>query len=101
MALKLVRIGAMRRPPVAGRVGDLLAGRGVCGMFRLCRRCLGGWTLIDGYGVAVAVDDFPLAVLAAVDVGDAQGIRLERDTVHGHRGVFVADRIGQVPCAGS
>jgi hypothetical protein len=51
----------------------------------------------------VAVDNLPLAVLAAVDVGDAQGVRLDRNAVDGHRGVFVADRIGQVPtdaCAG-
>jgi hypothetical protein len=34
-------------------------------------------------GVGMAVDDLPLAVLAAVEVGDAQGERRERDAVHG------------------
>src|SRR5205809_1050351 len=65
-------------------------------MVRLRRRCRGGRALIDGDAVGVTMDDLPLAVLAAVDVGDAQGVRLERNAVPGHRGVFVADRVGQV-----
>ncbi len=44
----------------------------------------------------MAMDDLPLTVLAPVDVGDAQGVRLQRNAVPGHRGVFVADRVGQV-----
>jgi len=63
---------------------------------RLRRRCRGGRALIDGDAVGVTMDDLPLAVLAAVDVGDAQGKWLDRDAVHGHRDVLVADRIGQV-----
>src|SRR5438552_3092571 len=91
-----VRTRRARAATRSGTSGDLLAGRGVWGLVRL-RRCLGGRALIDREAVAMAVDDLPLAVLAAVDVGDAQGIRLDRDAVPGHRGVFVADRIGQVP----
>ena len=50
---------------------------------RLLRRCVGG-TERPGWGtVGVAVADLPLAVLAAVDVGDAQGERCERAAVHG------------------
>jgi len=45
----------------------------------------------------VAVDDLPLAVLAAVDVGDPQRVRLVRDAVAGVCGVFEADRVRQVP----
>lgn len=67
---------------------------GVCARLRLRSRCLGGRALIDREAVAMAVNDLPLAVLAAVHMGDAQGIRLERDAVPGHRGVFEADRIG-------
>src|SRR6266480_5117030 len=67
-----------------------------CGMFRLCRRCLSGWALFAGDVVGVSMPDLPLAVLAAVDVGDAQGIWLDRHAVYGYRGVFEADRIGQV-----
>ena len=44
----------------------------------------------------MAVDDLPLAVLAAVDVGYAQGVRVEWGAVPGHRGVLVADGVGQV-----
>lgn len=47
----------------------------------------------------MAVDDLPLAVLAAVEVGDAQGQRLDRAAVHGEGGVFVADGVGQAPLA--
>jgi hypothetical protein len=47
----------------------------------------------------VAVDDLPLAVLAAVEVGDPQGQRRDRAAVHGEDGVFVADGVGQVPAA--
>jgi hypothetical protein len=49
----------------------------------LARRCLAGkvLALVDGELVAVAVDDLPLAVLATVDLGDAQGVRLDRDAV--------------------
>jgi len=43
-----------------------------CGPERLLRRCFAGKALIDRGSVAVAVDDLPLAVLATVDVGDAQ-----------------------------
>ena len=52
-----------------------------CGMFRLCRRCLSGWALFAGDVVGVSMHDLPLAVLAAVDVGDAQGIWLDRHAV--------------------
>ena len=52
--------------------------------------------MIGGDAVAVAVGDFPFAILAPVDVGDTQGVRFERNTLPGHRGVFVADRVGQV-----
>jgi hypothetical protein len=47
----------------------------------------------------VAVDDLPLAVLAAVEVGDPQGQRRDRAAVHGDGDVFVADGVGQVPAA--
>jgi hypothetical protein len=45
----------------------------------------------------MAVDDLPLTVLATVDVGDAQGVRLEWDAVPRDRGVLVADGVGLVP----
>ena len=47
--------------------------------------------------VGVAVDDLPLAVLAAIDMGDPQGNRRDRAAVHGEGGVLVADGVGQVP----
>ena len=48
----------------------------------------------------MAVNDIPLAVLAEeVNVGDAQGVRLGRDAIHGHAGVFIADGVGQAPLA--
>jgi uncharacterized protein (DUF2252 family) len=47
--------------------------------------------------VGVAVDDLPVAVLAAVEVGDAQDVRSDRFAVDRHRGVLVADGVGQVP----
>jgi hypothetical protein len=55
-----------------------------------------GLGLVDRDLVAVAVDDLPLAVLAAVDLGDAQGVRLDGDAVDRHRGVLELDRVGQV-----
>jgi hypothetical protein len=48
-------------------------------------------------GVGVAVDDLPLAILAAVEVGDLQGQRRDRAAVDGEDDVFVADGVGQVP----
>jgi hypothetical protein len=45
----------------------------------------------------MAVDDLPLAVLTAVEVGDAQGNRLDRAAVHGKGEAFVAEGVGQVP----
>jgi hypothetical protein len=47
----------------------------------------------------MAVDGLPLAVLAAVDVGDTQGDRLDRAVVHGEGEVFVAEGVGQVSTA--
>jgi hypothetical protein len=64
---------------------------------------LGRKRLVDGDVVGVAVGDLPLALLAAVDVGDAQGVRRDRDAFDGYGGVFVADGVGQValpPAAG-
>ena len=49
----------------------------------LCFGCPGGWALIDGGDVAVPVDDLPLTVLAAVDVGDAQGAQLDWAAIYG------------------
>jgi len=66
---------------------------------RLLRRCVGG-TKRSGWGdVGMAVDGLPLAVLAAVDVGDTQGDRLDRAVVHGEGEVFVAEGVGQVSTA--
>jgi hypothetical protein len=45
----------------------------------------------------MAVDGPPLAILPPVDVGDAQGRRLDRAAVHGEGDVLVADGVGQVP----
>jgi hypothetical protein len=42
------------------------------------------------------MDGLPLAVLAAVDEGDAQGVGVEWGADPGHRGVLVADGIGQM-----
>src|SRR5918996_3661821 len=64
---------------------------------RLLRRCVGGRSPIDRGGVGMAVDDLPLAVLPTVDVGDVQGVRREWGAVPRHRGVLVADGVGQVP----
>ena len=47
----------------------------------------------------MAVDDLPLAVLVAVEVGYPQGQRRDRAAVNGEDGVFVADDVGQVPAA--
>ena len=44
----------------------------------------------------MAVDDLPVAVLATVDLGDPQGVRVDWDAVDRHRGVFQLDRVGQV-----
>jgi hypothetical protein len=48
-------------------------------------------------GVGMAVDDLPLAILAAVEVGDPQGQRRDRAAVHGEDDVFIAEGVGQVP----
>jgi len=45
----------------------------------------------------MAVDDLPLAILAAVDMGHPQTNRLDRAAVHGEGEVLVAEGIGQVP----
>jgi hypothetical protein len=45
----------------------------------------------------VAVDGLPLAILAAVEVGDPQGQRRDRAAVDGEDDVFVAEGVGQVP----
>lgn len=45
----------------------------------------------------MAMDDLPLPVLAPVDMGDAEGVRVNRGTVHRRCRVFVADGVGQVP----
>jgi hypothetical protein len=47
--------------------------------------------LIDRGAVGVAVDDLPLAVLAAVEVGDTQGNRRDRAAVYGDGEVVVAN----------
>jgi hypothetical protein len=47
-----------------------------------------GLVLVDRELVAVAVDDLPLAVLAAIHLGDPQDVRLDGDAVDRHRGVF-------------
>jgi hypothetical protein len=44
-----------------------------------------------------AVDDRPPAVLAAVEVGDAQGGGRDRDAVDGPRAVLIAHGVGQLP----
>jgi hypothetical protein len=44
----------------------------------------------------VSVSDLPLAVLATEDVGDAQGVRLDRDTDDRVCDVFEADHVSQV-----
>ena len=44
---------------------------------RILRSRLGEGGTSGGRGVGVAVDDLPVAVLTAVDVGDAQGVRVE------------------------
>jgi hypothetical protein len=44
----------------------------------------------------MALDDLPLAVLAPFDVRDPEDVRLHRAAVDGHRGAFIADRVGQV-----
>jgi hypothetical protein len=64
---------------------------------RLLRRCAGGREGTGWWVVGVAVDGLPLAVLAAVEVGDAQGYRLHRAAVDGEGDVFVAEGVGQVP----
>jgi hypothetical protein len=48
-------------------------------------------------GVGMAVDDLPLAVLAAIDVGDAQGVRLDRAAIQREGEAFVAEGVGQGP----
>src|SRR5215203_801217 len=55
-----------------------------------------GRALIDGWLVAVPVDDLPFAVFPPVDVGDAERVRRDRAAFGGRRGALVADRIGQV-----
>ena len=45
----------------------------------------------------MTVNDLPLAVLAPVDMRDAQGVRLEWSAIPRHRSVLVSGRIGQVP----
>lgn len=60
-------------------------------LLRLC-----GWALIGGRVVAVAVDDLPFAVLAAIDVGDAEAAKLGRRAVDGNGSAFKADCLGQV-----
>ena len=45
--------------------------------------------------IAVAVDDFPLVVLASVEVGDAQRVVLDR--ARAERDVLVPHRVGELP----
>lgn len=42
----------------------------------------------------MTVDNLPLTVLSAVDVGDAQGDRLGWAAIHRPCGVFEADGVG-------
>src|SRR5215216_4352734 len=89
-------LGAAAGPGTAGAPRTTTARPGPRPVHLLCR-CVGG-TKRSGWGdVGMAVDGLPLAILAPVDVGDAQGRRLDRATVHGEGDVLVADGVGQVP----
>ena len=55
-----------------------------------CSPDASGGALIDWGVVGVAVNDLPLSVLAAVDVGEAQRARFGRPTVDGHMIAFSA-----------
>jgi hypothetical protein len=46
--------------------------------------------------VGMTMGDLLLAVLAPVDVGDAQRVRLSRNACHGDRGVFIANGVGHI-----
>ena len=63
----------------------------------LFRRCVGGTERTGRGGVGMTVDDLPLAVLAAIHVGDAQSNRLDWAAVNGEGEMFVAEGVGQVP----
>lgn len=47
--------------------------------------------------VGMTMGDLLLAVLAPVDVGDAQRVRLSRNACNGDRGVFIANGVGHIP----
>lgn len=69
---------------IARKVSELTAGS----QQHLRRWRLNGRALIErgrrADGVSMAVGNLPLAVLAPVDVGDAQRVRLSRDAFDGH-----------------
>lgn len=56
----------------------------------------GGRALIGGREVGVAVDQLPLAVFQAVDVGDPHLDRAGRPAVDAHLALLVAGRVGKV-----
>lgn len=61
------------------------------------RRCLAGEGLVDRDVLGVAVGNLPLTVLAAEDVSDAQGVRLDQDTNDRICDVFEADYASHLP----
>jgi hypothetical protein len=54
------------------------------------------WTLIEGRSVTMAVDDLPLAILATVDMCDADSHRSERTPSNGRVQAFIADGVGEI-----
>jgi len=72
------------REQIVAEIGSICAREG------LLRRYVSAKELTGREGVGVAVDDLPLAVFAAIDMGDAQGKRRDRAAVHGEGGVFIA-----------